>query len=209
MNVRVSVNFAGLARFRQLVAEGVNAGVSAAAARAASHMRMGMSRGARWSSSPAGSSPNVQRGFLRNSIVSTPAVNFRAAAGSSARYAMLHEFGGAITAKSTKYLPVPVNVPARRLLERLGGRSLRSEDMKFIPGKRNKLLVGRKAVRAIRYAGGKARINMSGVPVFVLKPSVQLPARPWARPVLVNHAASIANAATAAAKARIVRGVRA
>lgn len=203
---RVSLDFSRMPAWRGAVRNAVNAGVTAAAARGASFMRTGMSTGPRWSGSVPGSPPNVQRGGLRNSIFHTASVNFRASAGSNAPYALVHERGGTIFPKNVKYLPIPANIAARRLLEKLGGRSLRAEDMNFIPGRNGKppMLIGHKRVRAVRYLRGGWRKDVGGEPVFVLKKSLTLKARPWCLPAVRKNISAIGRDANAAAR-RLLR----
>lgn len=194
MNIRATTNFSRLPEFRAAVTRGVNEGLTAAAMTAAEAMRRGMSRGPRWASSSPGSAPNVQRGGLRGSVTFTPSTNFRSSAGSGLKYAKIHETGGVIQARGS-LIPVPLNIAARRLREKVPG-SLRSEDLQVIP-RRGKppLLVGKKRVKAVRYLKGGKKLDVGGEPVFVLVRQVTIPPRPWAWPAVRNNADRIAGAA--------------
>lgn len=206
MTVVMRYNFAGVEQFRRAIHKAGNAGLTQAAYQGATQMIRGMGAGPRWQGSLPGMPPNVQRGFLRNSIGYVPSRNLRSAAGATARHAIVHEFGATITAKRVKYLPIPVNVAARRLLEQLGGRSLRTQNMQIRRGRNGTLLlVGRSRVRAVRYVGNGRKVDAGGEPVFVLRRSLVLPPRPWARPAVFGNPGPIVAAFQDAA----VRSLRA
>lgn len=148
----------------------------------------------RFFSSRPGTPPNIQRNGLRKSMQVQASGKLTAIVGSSAFYGWIQESGNEgrpITAKKTKYLPVPINPAARRLMERKGEQSLRAMGtfrlIKPLFGK-NALLIGDKKQRAnISYDGadGKRKEkNIGGEPVFVLKKSIRLPKRPFMAPAL-------------------------
>jgi hypothetical protein len=178
----------------------LDVGARRAAQSCASLVRINLGRGARGTPSMPGSPPNVQTGLLRNSVGTKAIGPAHHRMIVTAKYARAQEFGHpGIVPKRGKYLPVPVNYIAQVLLKRSGG-NLRAAlpDGKFIPRKgKDPLLVGRSVQKTQRgYANGKAVID-KGVPVFVLKKRVVLPARPFVRPVLVSRRADFIAAAKA------------
>lgn len=195
-------------QFKARVFDACNRGLTSAAITLSGHMRSGMSKGSRFSSSPPGSPPNVQRGGLRRGITHTPGVNLRSSAGASASipYAMIQERGGTIRPRNSKYLPVPINIAAKRLLElhgmrtqTLGGGSgfvrtggLRRLNLQFIRSKSGQaMLVGRRP-KSVRWSvGGGGFLGVRELPAFVLKRSIRIPPRPWAVPALTRNKANI------------------
>jgi len=167
--------------FKAKTIEAANRGLTAVAAQAAMFAKRGMGKGARHTSSPAGSPPNVQRGYLRNAIGFEKSQNLRAAYGVAVGvpYARIHELGGKITAKTTKYLPVPVNAEAKRLLEKSTG-GLRNASVKLVP------IVSRGG-RPMLIPASRSKASKSGGPVFVLKHSATIPPRPYLRPALMRN----------------------
>jgi len=220
------VTFDKLPQFTALVLEACNKGLTRAAGALSEKMKEGMSKGAPRTASAPGSPPNVQRGGLRNSIHGTQGVDLKAAAGSGIGYALTQERGGVITAKNTKMLPIPVNAAAQRLLEKFGSATTyyngvsgtswsRSPGLRYsgvqlhvIPRKgKPPLLVGNQGGRrSIAIQRGAGALN--GVPVFVLKRSIKLPARPWALPALNKNKAHILNQFNLGAAAIVRRGIR-
>lgn len=206
----------GQARFYKAIHTAANAGLT----RAATELKVWAQRGmgnrshGRGISSPPGTPPHVQRGDLLGSVSSTISTVLKASAGSNHPSAMMHEKGGTIRATRSKYLPVPLNLAAQRLLERSGATTqfingpsggtgwltsggLRNSGVQldFIPrpGK-PPLLVGRQGPRravGIMRGGG----FMDGTPVFILKKSIRLPARPWLMPALDKNRKAIYEAA--------------
>lgn len=80
--------------------------------------------------------------------------------GTNLEYAAIHEFGGVITAKQGKYLAIPVG------------------DYTGSPRKYSDL-------RPLKTKGGAlVLVNSSGTVEYVLKTSVEIPARPYMRPAL-------------------------
>lgn len=82
-------------------------------------------------------------------------------------YARIHEFGGTIKAKRGKYLAIPVGD--------LKG-SPRKYDLAFVPSKR----------------GGGVLIDDGGEVQYVLKESVYIPPRPYARPAVDENKQQVA-----------------
>lgn len=125
--------------------------------------------------SAPGSPPNSQSGNLRNHIafaspdaLSTPG---HAAFGTNVEYGRHLEFGAVVRPRTVRYLPVPVNKPAKDMLRRLKGGSLRSQKLKFI-----KYRNGTKMLREVTPAKGQLKKNGAA---FVLKLVVVIVARPW------------------------------
>lgn len=196
-----SVDFKNLPNFKALAEKAVNHGLTMAAIELSGRMKAGMSRGSRYSSSAPGSPPNVQRGRFRNSITHTPGVNLRAAAGTNLRYGYTQEKGGVIRARHSKYLPIPINAAAQRQQDKFGSSTsyfgggfirqggLRQLKLDFIPGRRGRapMLVGKRAVKVKWSVGGGGFLGFNGVPVWILKRSIKLPPRPWARPAMEKN----------------------
>jgi hypothetical protein len=146
-----------------------------------------VSSGTRWQSSAPGSPPAFQTGKLAGAIhfvhpdqLGTPG---HAAFGTNVMHGKYMEFGAHPVAKG-KALPVPVNVKAKQMLQRLAGQSLRTEKMRLQkrPGKAPLLVE--------QTASGK-KDKKDGA-VFVLVKSVRIAARPWLRPASQQAGAAMA-----------------
>lgn len=90
--------------------------------------------------------------------------------GTNVVYGPIHEFGGTIQARESKYLAIPVGT-------RRGS-----------PLKHNDLNVRKTA------GGNLVMVDESGIVQYVLKTSVEIPARPWLRPAADENHNEIANA---------------
>lgn len=172
-------------------------GAQRAAQTCASLVRRGLGRGAPGTPSQPGTPPNTQTGLLRNSInVRQVGPGFYRTL-SAARYSRIQEFGGTIRPVRAKALPVPLNHAAKVILQRSGGNlraALPNARVINRPGK-PPLLVGREKFASQKgYKGGKRVIDRSR-PVFILKKSVRLPARPFFGPVLNRNRTELAAAA--------------
>lgn len=154
-------------------------------------VREHFSRNGKFQPSLPGQPPAIKRNQLRNSIqVDVAGVmsgRLRARVGSNLKYARIHERGGIIRPKSGKMLPVPINDAAKRLAQSKGTQSLR--DMPFVtrrlPSGRVYLvgLFGKAFGSYYTDASGKRReVRRTDQPVFVLKRSVKMPARPYLAP---------------------------
>lgn len=149
-----------------------NAGLTLAAISAASSIKASFAKNGKFRPSNQGYPPNRNRGLLYNSISSTPGENLSASVYTSGvSYAAIQEFGGLVKAKSSKYLTIPVNDQAARLRERTV--TLRSLNLTFVPGPHRGVAFLYKTTK-----GKNARSEL----MFVLKPTVRLPARPYLRP---------------------------
>jgi phage gpG-like protein len=111
--------------------------------------------------------------------------------GSNLPYARIHEFGGVITAKKG-YLPIPLNQVARDMQRRAGGSLRNVGGLSTIRSKKGNLLLGR-FKRGKGKAYGKGRADNGFEPLFVLKKSVRMPARPYMRPAFRRAKPKILN----------------
>ncbi|MCL4528667.1 MAG: HK97 gp10 family phage protein [Chloroflexi bacterium] len=102
--------------------------------------------------------------------------------GTNVEYAAIHEFGGTITAKKSKYLAIPVGTYT--------GSPRDHEDLK-----------PRKS------ANGWVLLDASGAIQYVLKTSVQIPAQPYLRPAMDEHQDQAVNAMASAFKQAINKAV--
>lgn len=199
-----TVEFNNLPKFNATVIESLNRGLTRAADALAGRMKESMSTSGRYTASPPGSPPNVRRGGLRNSIHGTQGVNLSSSAGSGIDYALTQERGGVLRPRVGKFLPVPINVPAMRQSEKFGSvtqyiqgvsgvgflRSggLRQLDLIVIRSKGGGLFLMGKSPVKVRWNVGKGGwLGSNAVPVWALKRSITLPARPWAKPALEKN----------------------
>lgn len=128
-----------------------------------------------------GGTPGVRTGHLRRSWqmgalgayynargIADP-IRPRVVVGSNVKYARIHEFGGVIRAKRSKYLTIPLNRDAQKLITTHGST-------RNIPG----LFRVGNALAMKRGKRGKL------VFLFALKRSVRIPKRPYIKPALVH-----------------------
>lgn len=99
--------------------------------------------------------------------------------GTNVEYAALHEFGGTVQAKSSKYLAIPVG------------------SYKGSPRKHNDLRVRKTG------GGNLVMVDEAGVVQYVLKTSVTVPAQPYLRPAADEHHQGIQSQMTKAFVAQI------
>jgi len=120
------------------------------------------------SPSPAGKPPGKDTGTLGRSIQvdAGKADQLRVRIGTNVPYGRIQEFGGTIRPKNVKRLPVPLNREAK-FMQRRG--SLRSQSLTLIPRR------GKDPLLVVKTKNGMR-------PMFVLKKSVTLPARPFVAP---------------------------
>ena len=105
------------------------------------------------------------------------------AVGSDIPYAPVHEFGGTITPKRTKFLTIPL--PAAKTPAGAGRGGARSFPNTFVRrSKAGKLMIFQKI--------GKKRI----IPLFVLTKRVVVPKRPWLLPAVKMSVPRITKAIT-------------
>lgn len=186
----------------------VDAGVSEMALVLADAAARSMGRDHGGVPSAPGMSPNSQSGHLRNSIVyvtpgrlGTPG---RAAVGSNAPYARILEQGGTIFPKSVKYLPVPINKAAKKMLNATsdrgaGGVGPQSSLRRF---KLQLIVKDGKAMLLEKTATGKIKKNGAA---FVLKKSVRIKPRPYLVPALTTARADMEKAFVDAASSVLRR----
>lgn len=144
----------------------------------------------RYKAGPPGRPPGKRRSGLYNSIQVAELGGTRAAVTSNSLYAFKQELGGTIFPRLKKALTVPLNTAAAAFSEDKGTTSLRS--YKFTPRKTKRgdlILIGGflQSVGQYKTRGGKrVRVKDESAPVFILRSSVTLPARPYAKPALAR-----------------------
>lgn len=169
-------------RFESLLIRAVNDGLAAAADVGADTAKRSFGSDHGGVPSSPGNPPNSQTGNLQGSIkyahpdaLGTP---LHAAYGTPVEYGRHLEFGATVTAKRTKYLPVPVNAAARKMATQnaTNGVGLRTRNLSLQirkPGGVLKLFLMETTPKT-------GAIKKNGA-VFVLKKSVRIAARPWLR----------------------------
>lgn len=186
-----------LAPFVKAVKKACDSGVMGMGQAVVRHIQKSFVKvGHRHRASPAGGPPGIQRGDLMNRMQFVLHKPMVVRVGSPLPYDAMHEFGGTITARNVKYLPVPVNDAAKRLHESKGTRSTRSlrtmgtfRLIKPLFG-RQVLLVGDAGVKTefnTKDSAGKSiTVRRNDQPVFVLKKSIRIPKRPFMAPALAK-----------------------
>lgn len=174
MSTTVEFNYDDFIRRAKAAA---NDGAFAAAGVGAEKAQELVSRGSRWVHSSPGSPPSKQTGVLANSIryvhpdkMGTPG---RAAYGTSVPHGKYMETGVVIRPKTGRAIPVPCNVKAEQMLARLGGVSLRTQNLQ--PFKKD----GKTFLREVTQAKKQPKKNGA---LFVLVKKVTISARPWLMP---------------------------
>lgn len=171
-------------RAKQRIQSAARAAVHASGVELQSRIKGRLTRGGASNIGAGGASQSsrhlaVDTGTLRRSIVvDTTELETRNAikVGSNLVYAPIHEFGGTITPKRVKYLPVPFPGMAKRAkqIRAAAGGSLRGANLDLVKSKRGNLLLVEK------------NEDRSFTPVFILKKSVRIPARPYMRPAFAE-----------------------
>jgi len=129
--------------------------------------------------SPPGSPPGTVTNRLRNSIQATIPENGSLIVGTNERYARVQEYGGVLKPRKSKALTIPLNFDAAEMRAR--AYSLRTyKNLAFRPmfGQNIGLLV---------QVNKSGRGKKHGRPMFLLRRSVRLPARPYLRPAARNQ----------------------
>lgn len=183
------ITFKGMDKFLNTVRRAAYAGTLSVAKLGQNDLRdKGFSRTGRYQSSPAGTPPNIRRGFLRRSFQVRSGNNLSAFIWTDSKYALIHERGGTIRPKNVKHLTVPKNEAAERFLESKGTNSLRSYDFMFFVSKGKKFLVAQFGVQSGQYytnaKGKRVRKISNYAPLIELKRSVTIPRRPYVRPMI-------------------------
>lgn len=166
-----------------MVRRAVDVGLTNAALQHKNLVDRSWSKTGRHLPSTPGSPPNIRRGILRQATTIAPGRNGRSSSGirKGVPYARTLELGGRIRAKGGGSLAVPVNDQARRLSE--DGVKLRSLDLVMIkPRGRAPFLVAKSKMKVTTYPGGGRKVTRNVEPVWVLKKSVYIKARPYLRP---------------------------
>lgn len=134
----------------------------------------------------AGSVLKVRGGALRRSIAGKvegdTTITLSAGDGRKVRYAAIHEYGGTIRPKNSKYLAIPVG-PARTA----SGVS-RYASPRDVPGLT--FAQSRKGQPMLVKAEGKGK-NGAGTVYFLLRRQVRIPARPFLGPAMKKMAAAL------------------
>lgn len=188
-----SFNWSKMPEFVQAVKSAVHDGIARTAGYVARvEVKEKFSRAGRFGSSPVGSPPAIHTSTLRDSVTSAMVAPMVAKVGATSKYAEVHEFGKHIAALKVRNLRIPINDAARRLSEKSGTQSLRTMGkFRFFKSKAGNLIaVGADTVKYGYYKTGvmgtRKRINIDGKPMFLLKPTVNIPARPFMRPALAR-----------------------
>lgn len=158
---------------KRVIPEAVASGLNAAAARVSGEIKRGWRRSP--TVGPPGMPPRSVTGALSRSIATTLATpgRYRATVGTGMKYARVHEFGGTLRAVNKKYLTIPLN--QRAVLLRRRYTDLSQLKGRIFNSKRGNLIL-------IIHEGQDTKTG--GEAVFVLKPRVKIPARPFLRPGL-------------------------
>lgn len=175
------------ARVMKVVEDAANAGLKDSMMLLAQKQKLGMTRAGRYASSMPGSPPNVRRAGLINSINSSKTGPMRWGAGSTfkgkANYAYYMEKGAVVRPKKGKFLPIPINETAKRLLELVGQKGLRSSTFQFVFLRLRSGTVYMKATTKKRISfnqGTKGeKVTKNDYPTFKLARHVVIKPRPW------------------------------
>ena len=159
-----------------------NAGLTLAAISAVGSIRASFAKNGKYRPSIPGQPPGRTNDLLYNGLSSTKGDKLVATIYTSGvAYAKKHEqppgTSGLIKAKSSKYLTIPLNDQAARMRETAS--TLRSLNLTFVPGKH-------RGVAFLAQTKGRGK-NAKSTLMFMLKPTVRLPARPFLRPAFQSH----------------------
>lgn len=187
-----SWDWSNLAPFVAAVKSACDAGAMGGAKAIQNQIRRDFSKSGRYKSSPVGSPPNIRRARLRNSIEVEQSGPMKARIGSTVKYAIVHEFGKHIAALG-RNLVIPLNEQAARLSERYsasdgpGGLRAVPGGITFFRSKSlNLIAIGKGTAKVRTYDAAGKRVTRTGQPVWLLKPTVSIPARPFMRPAMVK-----------------------
>lgn len=166
------------ARMAAIVGEATNVGVGRMARFYVRQIKESFVPTGRFIPSPPGRTPGTGTGNLRRSITSTQPYYGRAMVGTNVKYAKIQEYGGTIRAKNVKALTIPLNPLAAKMRANV-------ETLKSIPNLQFRKLFG-KNIGLLVTATKSGRGKRHGRPMFLLRRSVTLPARPFIRPAARN-----------------------
>jgi phage gpG-like protein len=167
---------ADTAKMHELAIAASNVGVDRAADVLVKFIKQSFVKTSKFTSSPAGGPPGIRDGALRRSIQYGRPAEGKVQIFTNWLYAAIQEYGGVIRAKRKKYLTIPVSFAAERM--RKNTADLRTQNLTFRPGKH-------RGVATLWQTVGKGKNSRSEL-MFVLKPTVRLPARPFMRPAAQN-----------------------
>jgi len=163
---------------RDRMVRACNAGLTLAAISAVGSIRASFAKNGKYRPSVPGQPPGRTNDLLYNGLSSTKGDKLVATIYTSGvAYARIQEYGGIIKAKSSKYLTIPLNDQAARMRETAS--TLRSLNLIFVPGKD-------RGVAFLAQTKGRGK-NAKSTLMFMLKPTVRLPARPFLRPAFQSH----------------------
>lgn len=119
---------------------------------------------------------------LHQEITETTPTSATAEVGTNLESAAIHEFGGTIRAKNGKYLAIPIG--------------------SLIGSPKNHALSVRKTP-----AGNLLLVDASGTPQYLLKSSVEIPARPYLRPAWDENQSEIQAEVARVTRQKIMKAV--
>lgn len=183
-------DFSQMQPFINTVIQSCRYGVGRMAERVVTHVQESFPRAGKFQSGPKGQPPAIKSNMLANSMtyMITSPVSVRI--GPTIKYGEVHEFGMTIQPRTKKFLRVPVNNAAKTLNAKSANASLLAlgKFRIFKSKKGNLIALGQDKVKSRQYvtnAEGKRVVKSSNdQPVFVLKKSVRIPARPFMAPAL-------------------------
>lgn len=181
-------------RLDAIVMASMNAGVGSAGVRLQRIIKGSMTKTSRGVSSPPGSPPSRQTDRLYNSIAVSKPDRGRVQVYTDAPYARIMEDGGTFTSKG-KLFTIPLSKEATLL--RANVSDLKTLNLSLIRSKSGKLLLVREQKTRSR-------------PLFVLKRTIRIAARPFLRPAVRNpdNLQKIAKAFVGGFKRELRRGFR-
>ena len=184
MNVGKVTMTVDTARLKAKLERAVNTGVYRAALVYEAYIKLSMPKTAVGTHSLPGQPPGEQDGHLRNGIFATKPKNGKSIISTSkAKYAAMMEFGGTIRAKGGKFLPVPLNLEAKRIQKRSEfGLKNSPVPMHILRTKTGRLFLVKHLTRKSKNATKLIGSQM----MFILKKSVTIAARPYMKPAEQN-----------------------
>lgn len=145
-----------------------------------------------------GEPPGLDTGTLARSVNVTEPENLSIRVGTDLPYGRHLEFGAVVTAKKAKYLTIPLNRAAKMMRRR--NTTLRS-----VAGLFPLIRPGKTPLLARRKVRGK---DKTIEPMFALKKTVRIEARPWMRPALDNAKDEMQAAFSDATRRGVKRRIR-
>lgn len=182
------------AKLDEIVMAARNAGVGQAGITLQRIIKKSFVKTPRGVSSPPGGPPGVQTGKLRQSISVTTPNRGRVSVFTNTKYAPVLEEGGTFTSEGFMFT-VPLNNEARRM--RRNVKRLSTQNLTLITSRNGNILLMKKLKRRLK-------------PMFVLKETITIGARPFMRPAIQNreNVAAITKAFAAGFKRELRRGFK-